>query len=296
MSHEFVITRPDLRFVLVHYHLFKNAGTTVESILEREFPERFATLHGSHPDSVLDGRQLAAFLREHPEISAVSSHHLRYPLPLSRRTILFDCFFLRHPLARIHSFYGHYRRLNSSDSLSRMANEKTSKSFVKWLVGHAPNMVSDVQVQQLANAGVFRRPADRDDLDRAVKVVRQMSMPGLGERFDESLVVAEYFLRPAFPTLSLEYIARNVSDPAGQELSTQGERLKSMWGEDLYQELVRLNRLDLELHAAASQEIDRRFSLVPDSAQRLADLKSRCRNLSDNYYMAASTETTLEAS
>jgi hypothetical protein len=71
MSHEFLITRPDLRFVLVHYHLFKNGGTTLESILEREFPERFATLHGCHRDSVLDGKHLAVFLRQHPEISAI---------------------------------------------------------------------------------------------------------------------------------------------------------------------------------------------------------------------------------
>jgi hypothetical protein len=281
MSHEFLITRPDLRFVLVHYHLFKNGGTTLESILEREFPERFATLHGCHRDSVLDGKHLAVFLRQHPEISAVSSHHLRYPLPVIRRTILFDCCFLRHPLARIHSSYSHFRRLNSDDALSRMANEQSSRSFVKWLVDHSPNMVCDVQVQQLANAGVFRRPADRDDLERAVGVMKQMSMPGVVEMFDESLVAAEYFLRPAFPPLSLEYVARNVSDPAAQELSSQKDRLKNIWGVDLYQELVRLNQLDLELHAAATQEIARRFALIPDSAGRLSDFKSRCRTLSE---------------
>jgi len=279
MSLEFVIARPDPRFVLVHYHLFKNGGTTIESILEREFPDRFATLHGSHRDSVLDGEHLAAFLEEHPDIGAVSSHHLRYPLPTVRNIVLFDCCFLRHPLARIHSFYSHFRRMNSDDSLSRMANEQSPRSFVKWLADQLPNMVSEVQVQLLANGGVFRRPADRDDLARAVQVMKQMSMPGLVEMFDESLVVAEYFLRPAFPALNLEYVARNVSDPAAQELSTQADRVKNIWGVDLYQELVRLNQLDLELHKATAQEITRRFSLIPDAGGRLAEFRSRCTRL-----------------
>jgi hypothetical protein len=279
MPHDFVITRPDARFVLVHYHLFKNGGTTIESILEREFRERFATLHGLHHDSTLDGRHLAAFLRQHPEIAAVSSHHLRYPLPVTRDAVLFDCCFLRHPLARIHSSYAHYRRMNSDDVLSRMAAERDARRFVEWLVDQSPNMVSEVQVQLLANGGAFRRPADRDDLERAIQTIKRMSMPGLVEMFDESLVVAEYFLRPAFPGLSLEYVARNVSDPAAQELSTRDDRLRNIWGADLFQELVRLNRLDLELHEAAAGEVARRFALIPEAERRLAEFKTRRSSL-----------------
>src|SRR5271169_61641 len=126
MSQDFVIARQEPRFVLVHHHLFKNGGTTIESILEREFRERFATLHGPERDSVLDGRHLAAFLRQHPEVAAVSSHHLRYPPPVRGHTVVFDCFFLRHPLARIHSLYSHFRRMNSDEALSRMANDQSS--------------------------------------------------------------------------------------------------------------------------------------------------------------------------
>ena len=276
MPHDFVIARGEPRFVLVHYHLFKNGGTTLESIFEREFRDRFATLHGPGRDSVLGAADLLRFLRQHPELSAVSSHHLRYPLPASAHTIVFDCCFLRHPLARIHSFYMHFRRMNSDDALSRMANEQTSRTFVKWLVDNLPNMVSDVQVQQLANAGVFRRPADRDDLGRAIQVMKRMSMPGLVEMFDESLVVAEYFLGPVFSALKLEYVAHNVSGVGAQDLSSQDERLAEIWGADLLDELVRLNRLDLELHQAAAEEIKRRFALVPNAARRVAEFRTRC--------------------
>ena len=72
---------PASRFIFVHYHIFKNGGTTIESILRREFGGGFATVHGPRASSVLDAKGLTKFLRLHPGISAVSSHHLRYPKP-----------------------------------------------------------------------------------------------------------------------------------------------------------------------------------------------------------------------
>ena len=66
------------RRVVVHYHIFKNGGTTIESILEREFSGRFATLHGNGSDAVLDARDLLEFLRRHPgklvELAALLGH------------------------------------------------------------------------------------------------------------------------------------------------------------------------------------------------------------------------------
>ena len=46
MRFDFTLDVPRPRFVVVHYHFFKNAGSTIESILEREFAGEFATLHG----------------------------------------------------------------------------------------------------------------------------------------------------------------------------------------------------------------------------------------------------------
>src|SRR5258708_7288017 len=106
---------PPSRRVMVHFHVFKNAGSTIEAILEREFRGRFATLHGSHADAVLDDRDISVFLSRHPSVAALSSHHVRYPLPPVRRTVLFDCCFLRDPLDRLQSVYT-YLRSKASES------------------------------------------------------------------------------------------------------------------------------------------------------------------------------------
>jgi len=95
-------------------HIFKNGGTTIDSVLEREFYDLFATLHGPAPESVLTGRNVLGLLEEHPAIEVVSSHHLRYPKPKADGYAFFDICMLRHPLARLHSMSLYFRSAHSS--------------------------------------------------------------------------------------------------------------------------------------------------------------------------------------
>src|SRR5579864_8876467 len=244
------LTSTNPRFVIVHYHIFKNGGSTIEAILEREFGHRFATLQDTKASATLNGRHVESFLRRHPHISAISSHHLRYPKPAIRHTIVFDCCFLRHPLERLDSVYHYLRTIAPLDTASHRAREMSSREFLRHLANESPHMVSDVQVTQLACAGAFTRPAHPEDLERASLILSDMAIPGLVEMFDESLVAAEYFLRPAFPGVNLECVAKNVSRRGGPLVSASGrdrqERLMDAWGEDLYEDLLRLNQLDLE--------------------------------------------------
>jgi len=267
------------RYVIVHYHIFKNGGSTIEHILERAFPGRFATVHGSDPDATLDAPLLVEFLRQNTGIAAVSSHHLRYPKPLSRQTVFFDWCFLRDPLARLYSTYNHLRRGDADSLCARWARSYNPRQFAMRLIDEAPHQVSEVQVTQLANAGAFTRPADERDLERATAVIREMAVPGLVEMFDESLVVAEHFLRPAFPNLRLEYIPQNVSHAEPRAPAESREYWEDLWGKELYERLLRMNEMDRELVRRAKLEILRRLDLVPRAAGKLVDLRSRCARL-----------------
>jgi hypothetical protein len=271
---------PAPRFVFVHYHIFKNGGTTIESILQREFGSGFATVHGPAAGSILDARGLTRFLRRHPGISAVSSHHLRYPKPQVPGWVIFDCCFLRHPLDRLVSLYNHYRRADSSDSLCLRERDQSPRDFMEHLLRDSPNLVSDVQVMQLANAGTALRPAHERDLERAIQAYCDMAVPGVVELFDESLVAAEYFLKPAFPSLRLHHRPENVSRAAGSyrpDNPRDMERtLVDLWGADVYSDLLRLNQLDLELFRRAKTEVLRRLFILPNMQEKLVEFKSRC--------------------
>lgn len=283
MRLDVTLASPCERFVIIHYHIFKNGGSTIESILEREFAHRFATLHGAGSSATLDRKHVESFLRRNSHIVAVSSHHLRYPKPAIRHIVTFDCCFLRHPLDRLDSLYRYLRRVETPVPLSSRARNMSARDFLRELVNESPHIVSDIQVTQLACSGAFTRPAHSGDLERAAEIVRDMAIPGLVEMFDESLVAAEYFLRPAFPALNLEYVPRNVFRPIGPNLPSsplhRPERLVRLWGGDLYEDLVRLNQLDLELFQRAEDEIRRRIALVPKYDRRLAEFRTRCARL-----------------
>jgi hypothetical protein len=267
---------PRPRFVVVHFHFFKNAGSTIESILEREFPGKFATLHGLTADADLDGQELAVFLRNRKDILAVSSHHLRYPLPKIKNVVIFDLCFIRHPLDRLQSMYSFFRSANTTDALCQMARRCSVSEFLRNLVDQAPHLVSNVQVLQLAASGRFTRPASKEDLRQATRVLRNMAVPGAVDLFDASLVAAEYFLKPAFPSLRLEYTRQNVSVPSSV---TAVKRYGEWWGSDVYEDVLALNQFDLELHAAAVEEVRRRLALVPMAGEKVAGFTSRCAAL-----------------
>ena len=142
---------------------------------------------------------------------------------------------------------------------------------------NAPHLISNVQVTMLALGGAFTRPVDTPDLEVAADVVGRMAIPGLVEKFDESLVAAEYFLKPAFPRLRLDYLPQNVSRPLGGNQADRLEWLKHSWGPDLYATLERLNQCDLELWRRAGREIARRLELVPDVERRLNEFRAAVR-------------------
>jgi hypothetical protein len=110
-------------------------------------------------------------------------------------------------------------------------------------------------------------------------VFRDKAIPGIVERFAESLVAAEYFLKPAFPKLRLHHVPENVSRPPRlyqpDRRDEMEQTLVELWGEDVYADLLRLNQFDMELFRRARIEIERRPSLLPDPRERLVDFGAR---------------------
>jgi len=285
MGENHVVPAAGERWVLLHNHIFKNAGSTVDYVLRRSFNGHFASLHGSTPDSVIAASVLSAFLDANPEISAVSSHHVRYPLSVIPGIVLFDLCFFRHPLRRLWSMYRYFREIDAPDELAQCARTADATAFFDLLVGNYPHLVNDAQVNALANSGVYTRPPTGQDLRVAIERVRQISVLGVVELFDESAVTAEYFLTPTFPALHFEYVPQNVTTAfhGAAEDEFRGEI-----GEARYAHLERMNRFDTQLVAFATGELLRRFEMVPERDERMASLRWRCEQL-----QAASEPSTL---
>jgi hypothetical protein len=114
--------------LLVHYHIFKNAGTSVEKILSESFGENWAVCDGSPESSRLSNDDIAAFAKTHPGVRAISSHTAR-PFPVHRG--FFPVVFLRHPIDRARSIY-YFTKRDPVQFDHALARDGSFKDYVNW--------------------------------------------------------------------------------------------------------------------------------------------------------------------
>jgi len=256
------------RFVLLHYHLFKNAGSTIEEILAHSFFENFARQD-------LDAAGVLPFLQEHPQTKAISSHQIRYPLPVAPSCVFFDVCFLRDPLDRVRSMYQYSReRPQPGEPLSDLANRTDLRGFVAELVEKLPEWANDVQVQLLAHRTGNDDPPQEKHLELATETMLKTSWLGVVDCFNESVIAGQHFLRPVFPDLDCAQQPVNVSGGLQNSLPARIQKLRNACDEQAFAELLRLNALDLELLKRTRAEVRRRFEMVPNHAARLAALEA----------------------
>src|SRR5579872_811278 len=157
-----------MRFVLLHYHILKNAGSTIEEILYFNFRDRLARIDKPDRDGHVSNADIVGHLNENPAIAAFSSHQIQYPTPREPGYLFFDLCFLREPLDRIRSIYDYFRlKPSEGDPVSDMANRGGEGEFVAHLIENYPWMVNDVQVNLLANGVINDQPQGEIDLERA---------------------------------------------------------------------------------------------------------------------------------
>ncbi|HYA17539.1 MAG TPA: hypothetical protein VEF06_08745 [Bryobacteraceae bacterium] len=258
-----------MRFVIVHYHILKNAGSTIEDILDQSFGERFARFDRTERDAVITPAELLDYIESHPSLTAVSSHQIRYPLPEKKGILFYDICFLRDPVDRVRSMYDYYRQSpDPGDPVSDLANTRDPGGFVAGMVRENPLQIRNVQVNLIACAGDSDEP-NRADLELAAARMRDASFPGVVDCFDESIRAGEYFLRQVFSELNCSLPPVNVSAGLGGTVESRTARLREACDPEIFAELLRLNELDFELVERTRAEVRRRAALIrPEPAPR----------------------------
>ncbi len=182
-----------MRPVLLHYHILKNGGSTIEEILRRSFAESFVSFDHAGADAEIKPAELLAILNENTGCQAFSSHQIFYPVPQVRGFLFFDICFLRDPIDRIRSIYDYFRgKPVDGNPVRELANRESLGEFTRRLIDEVPWTVNDVQVNLLANGIVNDQPGP-GDLDRAIERMLETSFLGVVDRFNESLVAGEAF-------------------------------------------------------------------------------------------------------
>jgi len=231
--------------VLVHFHIFKNAGTSVDAALARYFGDAWCPFEGRHAHDIQTGEQLAGFLKDRPDVRAVSSHLARPPLPYAN---VFPIVFLRHPLLRAKSVYEFTKKDDSQPF--RNGALGTFSDYLKWVVRGEDGsvVVRNYQVIHLSRAsfcaeGILRAAANADNLLEAVRLVSSWPAIGIVERYADSIRLFEQKYKEYFPGLSLGVMHENRSGSPNTIQSIVGEV-----GAKLVEEFYSVNRLDFALY------------------------------------------------
>ena len=90
----------DKKPICLHFHIFKNAGTTIDWILKKNFGKQFVALDHKKPGEILSWKEVLSHIDGQKDVKAFSSHQIRFPLPQSDRYNFLPMIFIREPIDR----------------------------------------------------------------------------------------------------------------------------------------------------------------------------------------------------
>ena len=243
------------RVVILHRHIFKNAGTTFDSILKNNFSGSFCDHRDDIPMHKEGQKYLIRYLIEHPEIKALSSHHIWFNFSKHSDYELIPVMFLRHPIERIRSVYNFERQQQADTPGAVMAKMLDFNAYVAWrMQDDVSPVIRNMHTRYLAGVK-GPKPLRKKHLRVAIKSIEQNPFIGVVDLFDESLQIFDNEFKKMGIVLDFSYTPQNVMQPAGiKDCETRTKEVLNELGE-LVDIVLEKNSLDLELYQMAKNKI-----------------------------------------
>jgi len=269
--------------VLIHFHIFKNAGTTLEWVFRNNFSKNVVSIDSDDPKGILHFDKILEILENNQNTKAISSHQLRFPIPNNNKFEFIPIIFVRHPIDRAISIYHFQRkRIDGNRPGIIKAKELDLNGYIKWnLERKTHRAVKNFQVLYISDKPI-NSIVDENDFKIAIQRIKQSKIIGIVDRFDESLVLAEEILKEYFLTIDLSYIKQNVSENREGDLKTKLEEGKNKLEKQVWENLLDENKFDLELYEKTKEELDIRLGKIKKLDSKISNFKNRC-NRKNNY-------------
>ncbi|MEO0659453.1 MAG: hypothetical protein AAFY74_18575 [Pseudomonadota bacterium] len=207
-----------IRTVVLHYHLFKNAGTSLDQMLRAHLGDAWITEEFSMAGDN-NTAQVADWIADNPEALAFSSHTMVGPLPEVDGVEIIPVILLRNPLARIASAYRFERKQEADTWGAELAKEHDLEGYVRARLAR-PNdrQCRNFQVARLATL----RPGPGRELFRAnagLNMLQGHGVVGRVEHFDAFRSALLTRLAPAFPDFDPPAARANTTRADSQQIS-----------------------------------------------------------------------------
>ena len=244
------------RKLILHYHIYKNAGSSIDSILKDSFGSAWYNWDKpSGKGGIILPYEIEEFISANQNILALSSHEAVLPIPRGDFEV-YPVLFLRHPIVRARSVY-------LFEWKKELGLEEPRGSFSEFLqenlIDKKRSVVSNFQVAKLSNL-IYGKEFELkplrefEKLERAKLTLTTLPYFGLVEHFHQSLVRLHYYLRFSFPELLIVNHQKNVTQDPKKELEESLKDIQGELGATMYKELCDRNSLDLNLYSFAVQK------------------------------------------
>ncbi|WP_273501534.1 sulfotransferase family 2 domain-containing protein [Paracoccus sphaerophysae] len=141
-----------MRTVIVHYHIYKNAGTSFDHVLQHNFGDRVELFDGPYPFFTIDQEQLDRIIQRRPAAVAFSSHQVILPAPSSLDYRTLSAIFVRNPFLRIASIYRFKRGPETVDGVPIGLLPAEDRVPALELAGLAPELAYHIDTTATAEA------------------------------------------------------------------------------------------------------------------------------------------------
>lgn len=235
------------RTIILHYHLFKNAGTSVDAILKRNFGDRWVTREFPS-DNENNTELVGEWIRETPEAVAYSSHTMMGSIPQVEGVRIISFMLLRDPIERIKSAYRFERKQEADTWETRLAKKTSLEGYVRGrLAQPGDRQCRNFQTHRLASLV----PGDAPERESAIRALNRLSVIGLVEAFDAAIAALAEAIRPAYPDFTWNSVHANRSVPRPTSNNDQNvEKLLAQSNQDDAAILAEARKRILKLNSA----------------------------------------------
>ncbi len=260
------------RNVLLHYHIFKNAGTTFERVLDENYGDAHIKFDGPFSFSVITQDQLSTIIQHHPTATACSSHQIHLPAPSAVSFRPIPVVFVRNPLLRIRSVFL-FDKSRAEKASEQVPLSDPLAGFEEWVAQKLSGdknllQISNLQTNMLGRCyNLLPKAEEREgrvefDLQLAINHLSLVPCLGRVEYFDIDVSsFTETLAKLDLPFVYQKRGAENVSSPDYQ--NTVEERLRAMehsLSPETWKKLHWLNHQDLALYDIAHEMVEKRLT------------------------------------
>ena len=254
-----------VRTVICHYHIFKTAGTSVETLLKRNYGDGHISFDGPTSASTVDRSQLTEVIRAHPSAHSFSSHQISLPTPKPSDITVLPLVMIRHPLLRIRSAFLHEMRDQSVDNPADVM-----EGFDAWFGELASGHPNQLQICNLQTNLLCRKPDQPPrgrneggrplyDLSMAMKNLDAVELLGRVGHFDQDIARFPSLIAARGLPFRIEHpVSENVGSP-DFSLSTEDQlnNFRAQVAAETWDRLLWFNEQDLTLWEWVCERLDR---------------------------------------